>query len=142
MNEAAKWEILLRRDNCVNKGKTKNQRHSTGPCPYTTGHHLVWRCPIRCRGRQNKLEGRHVPEPLKGSIQTSLQVPGKPRGVGEAGAGKQGPVGGDTTLTSNGAMGPFLGFLGLFIPFRGPPSLQALPSPTFTRWIAHPSILH
>lgn len=93
LNEAAKWEILLRRDNCVNKGKTKNQRHGTGPCPYTTGHHLVWRCPIRCRGRQNKLEGRHVPEPLKGSIQTSLQVPGKPRGEGEGGGGGRGEGG-------------------------------------------------
>lgn len=137
MNEAAKWEILLRRDNCVNKGKTKNQRHDTGPCPYTTGHHLVWRCPIRCRGRQNKLEGRHVPEPLKGCIQTSLQVPGKPRGGGGVKAGRQGPWEGyhpnqqwDRSWASWACSSP------------GPPSLQALPSPTFTRWIAHPSILH
>lgn len=67
MNEAEKREIPLRRDKCVNKGKTKNQRHGTGPCPYITGHHLVWRCPIRCRGRQNKLEGRlsHSRDPSK-----------------------------------------------------------------------------
>lgn len=71
-NEAEKWGMPLKFENCINKDKTKNQRHSAGPCPCNPGSPPCLEVPDQTQRQTEPTGGRHVREPLKRTIQTSL----------------------------------------------------------------------